>query len=89
MKNTHVSSVITGSSKPEQVVENIKALAVVPKLTTAIMERIDEILKNRPEQYKDWLQDAKAVQREVIAMKKAQAAEEAANVNKEEKAEDK
>ena len=30
VKNPHVSSVITGASRPEQVVENMKALEVVP-----------------------------------------------------------
>lgn len=49
LKNPNVSTVITGASKPEQVVENMKALAVVPKLTGEVMERIETILDNRPE----------------------------------------
>jgi aryl-alcohol dehydrogenase-like predicted oxidoreductase len=42
-KNPHVSTVITGASRPEQVVENMKALDVAPKLSPEIMARIDTI----------------------------------------------
>jgi len=41
LKNPHVSTVITGASRPAQVVENMKALDVVPKLTPEILARID------------------------------------------------
>jgi voltage-dependent potassium channel beta subunit len=47
--NPHVSTVITGASRPEQVQENMKALDVLPKLTPAVKERIEGILKNKPE----------------------------------------
>jgi voltage-dependent potassium channel beta subunit len=47
-KNPNVSTVITGASRPEQVVENMKALDVLPKLTPDVMERIDGILRNKP-----------------------------------------
>jgi aryl-alcohol dehydrogenase-like predicted oxidoreductase len=43
--------VITGASKPEQVVENMKAVDVAPKLTAGIMERIDTILGNKPQPF--------------------------------------
>jgi aryl-alcohol dehydrogenase-like predicted oxidoreductase len=43
VKNPRVSTVITGASRPEQVVENMKALGVVPKLTPEVMARIDSI----------------------------------------------
>ncbi|MEW5939559.1 MAG: aldo/keto reductase, partial [Chloroflexota bacterium] len=43
-KNPHVSTVITGASRVEQVKENLKALEVVPKLTDSVMKRIDEIV---------------------------------------------
>lgn len=46
LKNPHVSTVITGASRPEQVTENMKALDVVPKLTPDVMERIDTILRS-------------------------------------------
>ena len=44
LKNPHVSSVITGASRPAQVVENLKALAVVTLLTPDVMARIDAIV---------------------------------------------
>lgn len=47
--NPHVSTVITGASRPEQVQENMKALDVLPNLTPAVKERIEGILKNKPE----------------------------------------
>ena len=48
LKNPNISTVITGASKPEQVVENMAALDVVPKLTDEVMERVDVILDNKP-----------------------------------------
>ena len=39
--NPRVSTVITGASRVAQVKENLKALDVVPRLTPAVMERID------------------------------------------------
>ena len=44
LKDSHVASVITGASRPEQVKENMKALDVVPKLRAHMMERIDGIV---------------------------------------------
>ena len=41
LKNPHVSTVITGASRPAQVVENMKAQDVVAKLTPDVMARID------------------------------------------------
>jgi voltage-dependent potassium channel beta subunit len=41
LANPHVSTVITGASRPAQVVENMRALDVVPKLTPEVMARID------------------------------------------------
>ena len=43
-KNPNVSSVITGASKVEQVVENMRAIEVLPKLSDKVMERIDGIV---------------------------------------------
>lgn len=54
LKNPHVSSVITGASRPEQVVENMQALEVVPRLTEVVMERIEAILDNKPEPPEDY-----------------------------------
>jgi voltage-dependent potassium channel beta subunit len=44
LKNPHVSSVITGASRPSQVVENMGALTVVPKLEADMMTRIDGVV---------------------------------------------
>ena len=41
LKNPHVSTVITGASRPAQVVENMKALDVVAQLTPEVLARID------------------------------------------------
>ena len=46
LKNRHVSTVITGASRVEQVKENMKALDVVAKLTPDVMKRIDATLAN-------------------------------------------
>jgi len=53
LKNPNVSTVITGASRPEQVTENMKALEVVPKLTSDAMNRIEDVLKNKPAQDED------------------------------------
>ena len=42
--NPHVSTVITGASRPEQVVENLSVLDVVERLDEATMARIDEVV---------------------------------------------
>lgn len=43
-RNEHVTSVITGASRPSQVTENMEALDVVDALTDDVMERISSIL---------------------------------------------
>lgn len=48
LKNPNVSTVITGASRAEQVVENMRALDVAAKLTPDVMERIEAILQNKP-----------------------------------------
>jgi voltage-dependent potassium channel beta subunit len=50
LKNPNVSTVITGASRVEQVKENLKTLDVVDKLTPDVMQRINEILGNKPEE---------------------------------------
>jgi aryl-alcohol dehydrogenase-like predicted oxidoreductase len=44
LRNPHVSTVITGASRPAQVVENMKAVDVVAKLTPEIVARIDAVV---------------------------------------------
>jgi len=53
-KNPHVSTVITGASRSSQVAENFKALTIIPKLTTDIIEEIEKALNNKPKQRFDW-----------------------------------
>ena len=48
LKNPHVSSVITGASRPAQVEENMKALDVVGQLTPEVMARIHAVLAAGP-----------------------------------------
>lgn len=54
LKNPNVSSVITGASRAEQVVENMQALEVVPRLTDEVMERIEAVLDNKPKLPEDY-----------------------------------
>jgi voltage-dependent potassium channel beta subunit len=44
LRNPHVSTVITGASRVSQVEENLKAVDLVPKLSPALLERIDGIV---------------------------------------------
>ncbi|AEJ18965.1 potassium channel beta subunit family protein [Gracilinema caldarium] len=44
VKNPHVSTVITGASRLEQLDENLKALDLVPKLTQPVLDAIDQAL---------------------------------------------
>jgi len=54
LKNPNVSTVITGASKPEQVKSNMKALDAVSKLTNEVMNKIEEMLDNKPQPDRDW-----------------------------------
>ena len=46
--NPNTSTVILGASRPEQVLDNLKALDVIPKLTPEVLEKIEGILQNKP-----------------------------------------
>lgn len=48
LKNPNVSTVILGASKVSQLEENLRSFDVLPKLTTEVLERIEEILQNKP-----------------------------------------
>ncbi|KAL3433704.1 NADP-dependent oxidoreductase domain-containing protein [Aspergillus tetrazonus] len=48
IKNENVSSIITGASRPEQIVDNVESLRVLPLLTPEVMAEIDEALGNKP-----------------------------------------
>lgn len=49
LSNKHISSAITGASRPEQVYESVKAIEAKERLTKEILEEIDEVLGNKPE----------------------------------------
>jgi aryl-alcohol dehydrogenase-like predicted oxidoreductase len=46
--NPHVSTVLTGATRVEQVYENVRALEFVEQLTPIFLKRIDEALDTRP-----------------------------------------
>jgi aryl-alcohol dehydrogenase-like predicted oxidoreductase len=54
LANPNVSTVITGASRVEQVRENMKALDVFQSLDPEILDRIEEIIDNKPEPEPDW-----------------------------------
>jgi len=47
-KNPNVSTVILGATKPEQIVDNLKALELLDKLTPEVLAEIEEVLDNKP-----------------------------------------
>ena len=46
--NPNVTTAILGATKKEQLLENLKALEVVPKLDAEILQRIDDIMQTKP-----------------------------------------
>jgi voltage-dependent potassium channel beta subunit len=48
LKNANVSTVITGATHPEQVIENMQAEKFVQNLNNSIIEKIDGIFGNKP-----------------------------------------
>jgi len=48
LTNPHVSTVILGASKPEQLKENLTALEVLPLLKPELLLRIEDILGSKP-----------------------------------------
>lgn len=48
IKNPNVTTAILGATKKHQLEENLKALQVLPLLTPEIMEKIEQILRNKP-----------------------------------------
>lgn len=49
LKNPDVSTVILGATKPEQLQETLIAPSILPLLTADVMERIENILQNKPQ----------------------------------------
>ena len=50
LKNPNVSTVITGASRPEQVVDNMRALEVADQLSDSEMKKIESLLDNKPKE---------------------------------------
>lgn len=46
--NPNVTSAILGATKKEQLLENLKALDILPKLTPEVLAEIENILQNKP-----------------------------------------
>lgn len=46
LTNPHVSTVITGASRPAQVIENMKAQSIVTRLAPDVMARIDAVTRS-------------------------------------------
>lgn len=49
IKNPDVTSAILGATKEAQLLENLEALDVLPKLTTEVMDRIDTVMGTKPD----------------------------------------
>lgn len=54
LKNPNVSTVITGASNVKQVEQNMKAIELADKVDDAAMQKIEEILDNKPNTDIDW-----------------------------------
>jgi aryl-alcohol dehydrogenase-like predicted oxidoreductase len=48
LSNPNVSSVILGASKLAQLEETLKAPEVLPLLTPEVLQRMEDILQNKP-----------------------------------------
>ncbi|KAJ8378122.1 hypothetical protein AAFF_G00248360 [Aldrovandia affinis] len=53
LRNEGVSSVLLGTSNPEQLTENLGAIQVLPKMTSDVVSDMDHILGNKPHSKKD------------------------------------
>jgi len=48
IKNPHVTTAILGATKKQQLLDNLKAVDVVAKLTPEVMEKIEKIMQTKP-----------------------------------------
>ncbi len=48
IKNPNVTTAILGATKKEQLIENLKAIEAIEKLTPEVMQKIEEIVKTKP-----------------------------------------
>lgn len=54
IRNANATTTILGATKPEQLEENLGALAVAKKMTSADDEAVEAVLANMPEAYGGW-----------------------------------
>ncbi|KAK3512446.1 hypothetical protein QTP70_012261 [Hemibagrus guttatus] len=54
LRNEGVSSVLLGASNTDQLLDNIGAIQVLPKLSSSIVHEVDSILGNKPYSKKDY-----------------------------------
>lgn len=48
IKNLNVTTAILGATKKEQLLQNLRALEVLPKLNTEVMQQIEDIMQTKP-----------------------------------------
>lgn len=48
LKNPNVSTVILGASKVQQLKENLGAIEILPLLTDEVLNRVEQVLQNKP-----------------------------------------
>jgi aryl-alcohol dehydrogenase-like predicted oxidoreductase len=48
IKNPHVTTAILGATKKEQLLDNLKAIEVMEKLTPEVLEKIENIMQTKP-----------------------------------------
>ena len=48
IKNPHVTTAILGATKKEQLMENLKSIEVMEKLTPEVLEKIENIFQSKP-----------------------------------------
>ncbi|XP_075902004.1 voltage-gated potassium channel subunit beta-2-like isoform X2 [Nelusetta ayraudi] len=48
LRNEGVNSVLLGASSTEQIMENIKAIQVLPKLSLSVLSEVENLLGNKP-----------------------------------------
>uniref|UniRef100_A0A8D0AC64 Potassium voltage-gated channel subfamily A regulatory beta subunit 2 n=1 Tax=Sander lucioperca TaxID=283035 RepID=A0A8D0AC64_SANLU len=53
LRNEGVNSVLLGASRTDQLMENIRAIQVLPKLSLSIVSEVDNLLGNKPYSKKD------------------------------------
>lgn len=49
LTNPHISTVILGATRKQQLIENLSAIEAVQQLTPEILERIEMIMQNKPD----------------------------------------